>query len=290
MTDATPPDRKVRDLIERVDELIKYAGNRKEPADAYRAARLLVDEADWHLHDVEAGELKDELVVLVGRRNDDLNRLMLDIIAPEPPRPEGPLPQPGDETRRRTQRSGVERIPPNQRLVTSFPVLHTGLPPRFDETAWRFSVTGLVENRLRWTWREFRALPAVTDVSDFHCVTGWSRLDNRWEGVRFRDVAELAGVKPEATHAIVYGHKAYSANCDLETLMGDDVLFAWGHDGKPLSTDHGGPLRLVLPSRYAWKSVKWVESVQFLDRDVAGYWEARGYHNVADPFLEQRYS
>ncbi|HVL88629.1 MAG TPA: molybdopterin-dependent oxidoreductase, partial [Actinomycetota bacterium] len=127
-------------------------------------------------------------------------------------------------------------------------------------------------------------------TSDFHCVTGWSKLDNTWEGVSIHTVAEAAAIRPDATHVLALAPYAYSANIPLEVLLDDDVLLAWSHDGAPLEPEHGGPLRLVVPKRYAWKSVKWIEGLQVLDRDVRGYWEERGYHNNAEPFAEERYS
>jgi DMSO/TMAO reductase YedYZ molybdopterin-dependent catalytic subunit len=126
-------------------------------------------------------------------------------------------------------------------------------------------------------------------TSDLHCVTGWSRLDITWEGVRVRDVLALANPRPEVTHAIVSGHPAYSANLPVGVLYDDDVVLAWAHDGAPLPAAHGGPSRLVVPSRYAWKSVKWVTEIRLLERDVPGYWEERGYHDEGDPWREQRY-
>lgn len=285
----------IRDLLTKVDDVVKAATNRKDPRVAYDRARALLKDAQWQVEDLPPGEDRDALVVRIGLRNDDLNRLVLlasdprrtsldEVVAPDP------IPQPDRATLERQRREAAERVPPNQRLVTSWPVLHVGKPPVFDAVTWRFAVNGLVDNPVRLGWTEFRDLPRVTLTSDFHCVTGWSRLDNTWEGVRFRDVAAVAGVKPDATHVIINGANAYSANMDLATLLDeDDVLFAWSHDGRDLDTIHGGPLRLVVPSRYAWKSVKWVESIKFVDHDVPGYWEMRGYHNVADPFLEQRY-
>ncbi|MBW3562451.1 MAG: sulfite oxidase-like oxidoreductase [Actinobacteria bacterium] len=291
------PAVEIRRLFERIDELIKYASNRPEPATAYRTARIVLDQAADHLDDIADHEVRDDLVVQLGRRADDLNVLLRDedrtvgASEPGPARRPDHLPQPTPQTVHPVRPTGGDRVPPNQRLVTSWPVLHTGRAPRIDLASWTFTCTGLVDgHRVRWTWEEFQQLPTVASTSDFHCVTGWSRLDNRWEGVRFRDVADAAGVDPAATHALILGANAYSANCDLPSPTADDVLFAWSHDGAPLTAEHGGPLRLVRPSRYAWKSVKWVTGVQFLDHDVAGYWEARGYHNVADPFLEQRYS
>jgi DMSO/TMAO reductase YedYZ molybdopterin-dependent catalytic subunit len=182
------------------------------------------------------------------------------------------------------------RVPPNQRLTRGWPVLHASPIPTFNPEIWRFRVWGLVNKEIEWTWDEFRALPTTTLSSDFHCVTGWSKLDNAWEGVSFREVAARAGVAPSATHALVYAPYGYTANLPLEVLMDDDVVFAWSHDGSPLEPQHGGPLRLVVPKLYAWKSVKWSNGVHLLDHDVRGYWEERGYHNVADPFREERYS
>lgn len=289
-TDSNP----IRALVRRADDLVKAAPNRADATQAWDRAASLLDEAERRLQDLPPGEERDGLVVMIGLRRDDINRLVRLAADPrrstldEPVAPD-PMPQPGHETLGRTRERLAERTPPNQRLVTSWPVLHVGTPPRVDLDTWRLPLTGLVESATRLTWSDLRGLPATTLTSDFHCVTGWSRLDNRWEGVRFRDVAAVAGVRPQATHALVFGANAYSANLDLDTLMGDEVLFAWSHDGAELESVHGGPLRLVVPSRYAWKSVKWVESVKFLDRDVAGYWEMRGYHNVADPWLEQRY-
>ena len=150
---------------------------------------------------------------------------------------------------------------------------------------------GLVAGRRHVVgWDELSSLPQVTIDTDIHCVTAWSRFDIRWTGVRVRDLLDhLGGVDPTATHAIAYGHPAYSANLDLATLLRDDTLLAWAVDGEPLTVEHGGPLRLVVPTRYFWKSTKWLERIQLLDHDVPGFWEARGYHNVGDPFLEQRY-
>ncbi|HEX9767451.1 MAG TPA: sulfite oxidase-like oxidoreductase [Nitriliruptorales bacterium] len=291
MTDAVA---EVRRLLTRSDEVVKAAQNRSDPSVAFQQARILLKKAEDQLADLPEGEERDALVVTLGLRLDDVARL--ELLAADPSRARldqpvapDPMPTPGRETVERSMASVAERIPPHQRLVTSWPVLHVGLPPRVDLDSWKFAIDGLVERPVRLGWEEFRALPNVTLTSDFHCVTGWSRLDNTWEGVRFRDVADLAGVRPSATHVLVLGGNAYSANVDLEALMADDVLFAWSHDGRALPAEHGGPLRLVVPMRYAWKSAKWVEGIKFLDHDVAGYWEMRGYHNVADPWLEQRY-
>lgn len=182
------------------------------------------------------------------------------------------------------------RTPPGQHLTRGWPILHAeGIPP-FDPATWRFRVTGEVEGPAEWSWEEFRALPATGSTSDIHCVTGWSKLDNTWEGVSFREVADRVRPSPTATHVLVEATSGYTANLPLEVVLDDDVLFAWAHDGQPLPPEHGGPLRLVVPKRYFWKSVKWAVGVRFLDRDVRGYWEERGYHNEAEPWAEQRYA
>lgn len=182
------------------------------------------------------------------------------------------------------------RVPPGQRLTKGWPVLHASPIPTFNPALWQFRIWGLADREIEWSWDEFRALPSVSIDADFHCVTGWSKLDNRWEGVSFRHIAEAAGVSSEAKHALIYAPYGYTANIPLEVLLDDDVLFAWSHDGEDLTPEHGFPLRLIVPKRYAWKSVKWANGVQVIARDVRGYWEERGYHNDAEPFAEQRYS
>ncbi len=188
-------------------------------------------------------------------------------------------------------RDDVEgRVPPNQRLTRGWPILHASPVPKFNPALWTFRMWGEVENEYEIGWDEFRGLPPMTMTSDFHCVTGWSKLDNAWEGVSFRSLAERANVKPSATHVLVHAEYGYTANLPIEAVLDDDVMFAWSHDGEPLEPEHGGPLRLVVPKLYAWKSVKWTRGVRFLDHDERGYWEVRGYHNHADPFREERYS
>lgn len=182
------------------------------------------------------------------------------------------------------------RVPPGQHLTKGWPVLHASPIPRFDPDRWRFRCFGAVEGEVEWAWDEFRSLPSAGVAADMHCVTGWTKLDNDWEGVSFKEVANRARARSEATHALIHAPYGYTANLPLEELLEDDVLFAWAHDGEPLPVEHGGPLRLVVPKRYAWKSVKWANGVQFLERDIRGYWEERGYHNRADPWGEERYS
>src|SRR6266403_5011454 len=157
------------------------------------------------------------------------------------------------------------RLPPGQSLTLKWPVLHYGSVPVFDAAKWDFKISGLVEAPLRLTWEEFRALPQVDSTSDFHCVTRWSRLDNRWKGVRFTDVVERAKAKPEGEYVLVLAEEGYTSNIPLKDLLRADVLFAFEHDGEPLTAEHGGPLRLIVPHLYAWKSVKWVRGFLLLD-------------------------
>jgi DMSO/TMAO reductase YedYZ molybdopterin-dependent catalytic subunit len=180
-------------------------------------------------------------------------------------------------------------VPPGQVVTTKFPVLTYGATPRFDPERWDFRLWGLVENPVRWTYDEFMALPKVCIVADFHCVTTWSRLDNRWEGVHIREVMRCVRLRPDARFAMVHCDGGYTTNLSLEALVDDDVLLAYRHDEKELPPEHGGPLRLVVPKRYAWKSAKWVRSVEFMAEDRPGFWEQNGYHMHGDPWKEERY-
>jgi DMSO/TMAO reductase YedYZ molybdopterin-dependent catalytic subunit len=182
-----------------------------------------------------------------------------------------------------------DRIPPNQRLTSSFPVLHVGSVPKFDPKTWDFVVEGLVESPVRLSFDEFLKLPKVASVGDFHCVTGWSRLGSRWEGVLFKTVADMVKPLKEARYATVVAEGDYTTSLPLEELLDDDVLLAYGFEGKPLEPVHGGPLRLVVPKRYAYKSAKWVRKLRFTKEQELGFWEKRGYSNTADPWKEERY-
>lgn len=182
-----------------------------------------------------------------------------------------------------------ERLPPGQVATLKWPVLHYGTVPAFDPRRWDFRVWGLVENPLRLGWEGFQALPHVEVVADMHCVTRWSRFDNRWGGVLAREVIERARPKLDAHYVLVHAEQGYTANVPLEELLKPNVLFAHSHDGQPLTPEHGHPLRLVVPYLYAWKSVKWVRGLEFLPRDVPGFWEQNGYHIYGDPWKEERY-
>ncbi len=186
---------------------------------------------------------------------------------------------------------GKERVPPGQYLVGDrWPVLTAGPTPQFDPESWDFTVVGLVENPLRFTWDEFNELPRVEVRADMHCVTSWSKLDNLWMGVSAKHILDLAVPKPEAEFFSAYCDGGYTTNAPLEELYEDDVLFATHHNGKPLEPGHGYPLRLVIPRLYGWKSAKWVRGLELLPEDRPGFWEENGYHNYGDPWREQRYS
>ena len=184
----------------------------------------------------------------------------------------------------------ASRIPPGQHLTQKWPVLTYGATPRFDPRVWTFRCFGLVEREVAWTWEEFLKLPRVETTSDVHCVTHWSLLDNRWEGVHIREILEHVRVKPEAVAVMVHADPDYTTNVSLAELMDDDVLLALKHNGRDLEPDHGGPCRLVIPKLYFWKSAKWVRGFEFLDVNPPGFWEVNGYHMHADPWQEERYS
>jgi DMSO/TMAO reductase YedYZ molybdopterin-dependent catalytic subunit len=182
------------------------------------------------------------------------------------------------------------RVPPGQRLVKTWPVLHFGAIPRFDGTNWDLEVSGLVEEPFTLSYAELLALPHVTVDADMHCVTGWTTLDNTWEGVPFKALMERAKPKPEAKWVIAHCEGGYTSNLSLEAMSGDDVLVAWRNHGEDLTPEHGWPLRLVVPKRYAWKSAKWLTGLEFSAKNKRGFWEVRGYHIHAEPFAEERYS
>jgi DMSO/TMAO reductase YedYZ molybdopterin-dependent catalytic subunit len=196
-----------------------------------------------------------------------------------------------DRNREEVVRRGYspDWLPPGQYFTDRFPVLHVGEVPATDLGVWDLHLFGAVAEARRLTWPEVRALPEVSVECDIHCVTKWTKLDTRWTGVRFRDVMGLVEVDPTADTVIAHAEAGYTANVPLAALLDDDVLLAWGFDGGPLDPDHGGPLRLLVPKRYFWKSAKWLRGLEWRVGDEPGFWERNGYHNDAFPFLEQRY-
>ncbi len=184
----------------------------------------------------------------------------------------------------------TDRLPPGQRQVHNFPTLDLGVKPEVPLEEWELYIHGKVENPVRLKWTDFLALPQFKDVSDMHCVTTWSQYDMQWEGVAFFTLADLVKPTKEATHVFFKGYDGYSTNNPMEACMDDDVLIAHHWNGKPLTVEHGGPARVIVPKRYAWKGAKWVREITFIDRDILGFWEVRGYSNTADPWTEDRFS
>jgi DMSO/TMAO reductase YedYZ molybdopterin-dependent catalytic subunit len=183
-----------------------------------------------------------------------------------------------------------KRIPPGQSRTRKWPVLHAGYVPTISPERWKLQIFGLVERPLVFTWQAFQALPRVKVYADFHCVTRWSRLDNVWEGVAVREVLNRAGVKPEARFVVAHGYDSgWTTNLPLRDFRSEDSLLADRHDGEPLTPDHGGPCRLIVPQLYAWKSAKWLKAIELIASDRPGYWEQGGYHNHGDPWTEQRF-
>lgn len=184
----------------------------------------------------------------------------------------------------------ANRLPPGQHLVQNFPVLDLGVRPEMPLEKWELRIQGQVDNPVTLTWPQFLVLPQVREVSDFHCVTTWSQFDMEWEGVAFATLAELVRPKPEAKHVLFESYDGYSTNNPIEVCLDDDVLIAHKWNGELLSVEHGGPARVIIPKRYAWKGAKFIHQITFGERDILGYWEQRGYSNTADPWSEDRFA
>ena len=182
-----------------------------------------------------------------------------------------------------------DRVPPGQFLTEKSPVLTYGPAPRVEMDKWQLLIIGLVEKELDLNWEQFVQLPWNVVNADFHCVTQWSTLDNTWEGVLFSDIVKLAKPQPEAKFVMAHCYGGYTTNIPLDVLLADNSLLAHKQDGVELEPDHGWPLRLVVPSRYGWKSAKWVCAIEFMAEDSPGFWEERGYNNDADPWKEERF-
>jgi DMSO/TMAO reductase YedYZ molybdopterin-dependent catalytic subunit len=183
-----------------------------------------------------------------------------------------------------------DRVPPGQKVTKVLPVLHYGSVPEIDVSKWKFTISGLVEKGRELSHRDFMALPQVKVLSDVHCVTRWSVLDNTWEGISAEEIAKLAKVLPDAKFVIVQSVGGFTTNLTLDDFLEKDVLFAVEHNGEPIKPEHGYPVRLVVPRLYFWKSAKWVNGVKFVAEDKPGFWESHGYHNRGDPWKEERYS
>jgi DMSO/TMAO reductase YedYZ molybdopterin-dependent catalytic subunit len=181
------------------------------------------------------------------------------------------------------------RVPPGQRLTTGWPVLHHGPVQQVDVRQWTLTIKGLVDKPRTLSFDEFTALPQVQVFSDIHCVTTWSRLDNLWEGIPTSALKGLVTIRPEAKFVVVHAAGNFTTNLPLDDFFQDDVLFALKHDNQLISREHGGPVRLVVPRLYFWKSAKWANGVEFVAKDQPGFWESVGYHNHGDPWTEERY-
>jgi DMSO/TMAO reductase YedYZ molybdopterin-dependent catalytic subunit len=182
-----------------------------------------------------------------------------------------------------------DRLPPGQRLVRDWPVLDLGAEPHVTPQKFRLDVDGAVENRLSLTLDEFMALPQAESISDIHCVTQWSRYDNHWKGVAARAILDRVQPKPDARHITFHSYDGYTTNIGLDQFDQPDVFLVHEWAGKPLTRAHGGPVRMLIPRLYFWKSAKWLRRIEFTISNRRGFWERRGYHNNGDPWLEERY-
>jgi len=184
----------------------------------------------------------------------------------------------------------TSRVPPGQHLVADFPVLTAGPTPRISPEDWSLTLKVGPRPVKQWSWAEFNALAQANVTRDIHCVTRWSKLDTMWKGVLFTDLLDAAGLTPPTPYVLAHTYDGYSTNVPVADLVTGKAMIATHYGGKPLTADHGGPARLLVPHLYFWKSAKWIKSLQFTDRDEAGFWELRGYHSYGDPWREQRFS
>ncbi|MBO0710075.1 MAG: sulfite oxidase-like oxidoreductase [Acetobacteraceae bacterium] len=189
-----------------------------------------------------------------------------------------------------TAEPGRDRLPPGQTLVRDWPVLDLGIQPQVPTATFRLDLDGALTNRISLSLSEFMALPQEESVSDIHCVTQWSRYDNRWKGVAARTLLDLVRPMPQARHVVFHSYDGYTTNIRLDQFDQPDVFLVHEWEGQPITRQHGGPVRVLVPRLYFWKSAKWLRRIQFTISDRPGFWEVRGYHNNADPWAEERYS
>lgn len=182
-----------------------------------------------------------------------------------------------------------DRVPPGQHLAKGFPVLTYGQTPQVNLEEWQFQITGLA-TPLVLRWADLMAMPQSSFTADFHCVTTWSKLDVQWTGVKVMDFVKQVEVDPKATHIMEHCYGGYTTNIAIDDFLREENFFAHTLSGEPLPPDHGGPLRLVVPHLYAWKSAKWISGLEFLDHEDLGFWERNGYHRRGEPWAEERYS
>ena len=196
-----------------------------------------------------------------------------------------------DRNRREVEEKGFDpsRLPPGQYLTERFPVLHVGDVPTYAPGEWNLTIGGLVNNPFVLTFEELTALPSVTLTTDIHCVTKWSKFDTVWRGVKLKDLLDRAGIQSDATHVMGHAEYGYTANLPLEDALLDESMVVWEYEGEPIEPIHGGPVRLLVPNLYFWKSPKWLRGLELRETDAPGFWEQNGYHMYGDPFLEQRF-
>ena len=196
-----------------------------------------------------------------------------------------------DRNRKEVEEKGFDpsRLPPGQYLTDRFPVLHVGDVPTYAPGEWNLSIGGLVNNPFALTFEELTALPSVTLTTDIHCVTKWSKFDTVWRGVKLKDLLNRAGIQSDATHVMGHAEYGYTANLPLEDALLDESMVVWEYEGEPIEPIHGGPVRLLVPNLYFWKSPKWLRGIELMNADKPGFWERNGYHMYGDPFREQRH-
>ncbi|TCU78893.1 DMSO/TMAO reductase YedYZ molybdopterin-dependent catalytic subunit [Bradyrhizobium sp. R2.2-H] len=182
-----------------------------------------------------------------------------------------------------------QRLPPGQHLTKDWPVLDLGVTPPVSRERWRLDVYGAVESPVFWTFDEFIAQKQDRFTSDIHCVTTWSRYDNEWDGLATRELLAACRPREDARFVVLHSYDGYTTNLPLDDFAAEDALLAHSWSGQPLSEEHGGPVRLVVPHLYFWKSAKWLQAIEFLTEDAPGFWEVRGYHKRGDPWKEERY-
>lgn len=196
-----------------------------------------------------------------------------------------------DRNRKEVEEKGFDpsRLPPGQYLTERFPVLHVGDVPTYAPGEWNLTIGGLVNNPFALTFEELTALPSVTLTTDIHCVTKWSKFDTVWRGVKLKDLLDRAGIQSDATHVMGHAEYGYTANLPLADALLDESMVVWEYEGEPIEPIHGGPVRLLVPNLYFWKSPKWLRGIELMNADKPGFWERNGYHMYGDPFREQRH-
>lgn len=189
------------------------------------------------------------------------------------------------------KRQSNKRLPPGQYETKDFPVLSLGPTPDIDIAEWTLEVSGLVGKPQKWNWQELSALPHEDVIKDIHCVTKWSKFDSKWSGIQFDSIMKIAEVDPDhATHIVAHSYDGYTTNLPVADLIGGKAWIATAYDGEAIEAEHGGPARIFVPHLYFWKSAKWLKKIEFVDRNMPGFWETRGYHDYGDPWQEQRYT